>query len=257
MSRHCTQCNLTVALGEIINPVCFGTTPHNLVDDLVVGYVGFTLNELRRELQPIREIIPIVVDISMENNNLWTYSKTAGKGIRDKSCRKSLKVLLGYERKQPVKCMVTGVVGNGNVVVCGHIVPSASEEQKIKRLGMKLTDLSNTSNLVFWVQGIEQCFEQLQLSFVQSNQLKDEYTLKIWDESIRKLPIFPGSLKVIEEFQGHSLISSPHHTIIKRGLSYQAYQAYLKNSTIDKLIALQCLSPGQYAYKTELDLLKE
>ena len=33
MSRHCTQCNISVAIGTTINPICYGTTPHNLVDD--------------------------------------------------------------------------------------------------------------------------------------------------------------------------------------------------------------------------------
>jgi hypothetical protein len=34
MSRHCTQCNLTVPVGTVVNPFCFGsTTPHSFVDD--------------------------------------------------------------------------------------------------------------------------------------------------------------------------------------------------------------------------------
>ncbi len=33
MSRHCIQCNLSVPVGTAISPICFGTTPHHLVDD--------------------------------------------------------------------------------------------------------------------------------------------------------------------------------------------------------------------------------
>jgi len=33
MSRHCTHCNLSVQIGVQTEPVCFGNTPHNLVND--------------------------------------------------------------------------------------------------------------------------------------------------------------------------------------------------------------------------------
>ena len=49
------------------------------------------------------------------------------------------------------------------------------------------------------------------------------------------------------------------HVVMKRGLSYQAYQAYLHKSDDDNGVKLTCLygSPGTYPFKSIGTLLEE
>ena len=94
------------------------------------------------------------------------------------------------------------------------------------------------------------------ISFIQF--AGDEcYRLKIWDDEIKSLPIYPGSTKTIGDYEGYSLELGTH-TIFKRGLSFHSYQAYLESQSTDKLLQLQCMygSPGKYPYKSQLDLMR-
>jgi hypothetical protein len=193
----------------------------------------------------------------MISNNLWTASQTAGHKTRDDTCRKRLKESLKYTKKSPVTCMVTGVPGNSEQVVCGHIVPQCTKQCKLQFVGMNRNDVNNVKNLVFWSIAIEQAYEHLELSFIQVDPLRAELCVKIWNDDVRQRQIFPNSPHLVGEFEGKPLELGSHE-IFTRGLSYQAYQAYISNSTVDSLLGTQCLygSPGTYSFQLGRNAMK-
>ena len=89
---------------------------------------------------------------------------------------------------------------------------------------------------LFLAVGIEKAFDKLQISFVKSNPLKGDLYLRIWDETCRSTPLWPGCNVTIGDFDGCAL-SLGEHQPFKRCLSYQAYQAYqayLHCSSVEK-----------------------
>ena len=208
-------------------------------------------------LETVNKAIPILLDGVIANNNLWTPSKISGG--RDSEFRTKMMVCLGYSKKKNKKpqCMVTGIRGNGDKVIAGHIIPCTSEKKKIAELGMELTDLNEVKNGVFWVTGIENAWERLQLSFIKSNPLSKDLYMKIWDESIRNTPLYNGSTQFVGDFENHKL-NLGDHIVMKRGFSYQAYQSYMSNAGSDEILKKACLygSPGTYKYMTEMEIMK-
>ncbi len=210
---------------------------------------------------------PLLFNLSVERENLWTPSKVSG--ARGTTYRNDLMTLLNYNKtSNPPKCMVSDIKAVivrrgknivGNRVVCGHLLPSSSNLNNLKFLGVTEKDLNEPKNCVFWAQGIEKCYESLQISFVKSHPLEDRYFLKIWDEKARDVFLFDGSKEKVGDYEDCPLKLNGH-TILKRALSYQAYQAYLNNKTIDAQTADSCLLglDGEYAFKkSEKELLKQ
>lgn len=218
------------------------------------------LRSVRDDLRPVQQLIPMVCNMSLSSNNLWTPSAISEHGKRDDSMRALLKAEMGYSKKGKVRCMLTGETGGGDCVVCGHIVPCSSKAIKIQSLGLTLDDLNTSPNLVFWAINIERAYEKLQISFVKSVSLNftEEYVMKIWDDSIRASPIWKGSLRTIGEFENKPLILGKH-VIMKRGLSFHAIQAYNTYSSSDLKLGKSCLygSPGNYSYLETLALLRK
>ena len=70
--------------------------------------------------------------------------------------------------------MVTGIEGNGDIVICAHLVPLRSSLRILKlELAIKAEDLNGTKNCVFWCKGLEDAYETLGVSYVKSNPLED------------------------------------------------------------------------------------
>jgi hypothetical protein len=164
---------------------------------------------------------------------------------------------LGYSEGQDPVCMVTGIPGNGEAVIAGHIIPRSTRKPILTHLGIEITDVNKPNNGVFWVKGIEDAWEKLALSFVKSNPLEDKYYMHIWDDSVRNTPLYKDSDKTVGEYNGAELCLG-QHVVMKRGISYQAYQAYLHNSPSDALLRSQCLygTPEKYPYQTEMELMR-
>jgi hypothetical protein len=203
--------------------------------------------------------IPMIVNLSINSNNLWSPSRISG--TRNHNLRNLLKEHLGYKdskrKKAKVRCMVSGELGNGEEVIGAHIIPCASEEKKLRHLGMQLQDLSSVQNGLFLASGIEDAFDKLKLSFVKSNPLVEKLFLKIWDGSCRQTSIWPNSSKVIGDYDGHELELGDHKPF-KRGLSYQAYIAYLESSSslVKEDEPRNYGTPGEYSYYNERQLLE-
>eukprot|EP01033_Poteriospumella_lacustris_P014812 gene14812-10591_t len=185
-------------------------------------------------------------------------------GKRGNNYRQRLMTEMGYTNKhtktkdERPKCMISGLRGGGDKVVCGHIVPCGCELVKLKQLGITKADLNVPKNCLFWCIGFEQAYESLQLSFVKSHPLQDKLYLKFWNDEVKTTPIWPGSARCIGEFDGVEL-KLDGHVIMKRGLSYQAYQAYLHCSEHDRVVEETCLygSPGAYEFKSAEALMEQ
>ena len=115
---------------------------------------------------------------------------------------------------------------------------------------MKESDVSNVRNGLLLCKGIEEAFDRLQLSFVKSNPLSMDLFLKIWDDSCRSNPLYPGSTILIGGFDGSRLDLSAHKPFL-RALSFQAYQSYLvyKNQTMS-------VAPAEYGSDPECEYFK-
>ena len=194
---------------------------------------------------------------AMVQNNPWTESKIS-KGERDGSCRKKMEKLLGCNKKtKKPKCSVTGIRGNASEVICAHIIPCSSTSHQLIIVGLTVRNVNETKNLVFLAYGIERCFDKLQLSFMKTNPLEDKLTLKIWDDDIRNHLIFPGSSQRIGGFDGAEL--KLEHTVYKRLLAFQAYQACKKYGFDDDNTLSQTRygSPGSYPFKNQSEIILE
>ena len=207
-----------------------------------------------KKVDRIQTIVPVVYKMSIEKNNLWTASKISG--TRGPSYRKDLMQVMGYNKRP--KCMISGIRAGGDKVVCGHIVPCRSEVSKLSQLGITTADLNLPANCVFWCIGFERAYESLQISFVKSNPLENKLQLKFWNDEVKMDPIWKGASQCLGEFDGMEL-DLGGHVVMKRGLSYQAYQAYLHKSDDDNGVEVTCLygSPGTYPFKSIGTLLEE
>ena len=220
------------------------------------------LRELRAELTPLRSlraIVPIVLQMSMEKNSFWNKSQKSKSSKRSDDYRAKLLDATNCPTGTMPPCMISGVRGSAAQIICGHIVGvSNTDEKKLAYLQMKSTDLNEPNNLVFWARGFEEAYERMQLSFIKSNPLRDALFLHIWDDSIRKKPIYPDAVEKIGDYEGVELKSNGH-VIMKRGLSYHAYLACLKYQILDGELMRPSLygSPGPYPFKIEADILWE
>jgi len=211
---------------------------------------------LRAQTRTLEMMIPIVCNYSIASSNPWTPSKCSGG--RSPQFRRILMQSLNYNKKRLPVCMVTGIHGDGSCVIAGHIIPCSTDRKILSHLGIDTTCVNMPQNGIFWVRGIEDAWESLALSFVKSNPLEDKYYMHIWDESVRTTPLYDGSTKTLGDFDGRELCLGKH-VVMKRGLSFQAYQAYVHHSSSDERLGLQCLygSPGRYNYQTTIALLRQ
>ena len=212
------------------------------------------LNTTNRKLSIVGEIVPIVCDLATQRCNLWTPSKLTQ--TRDDTHRAKMMTLLGYEKKK-AKCMVTGIEGNGNQVICAHLVPLKSNLHTLKQeLAMSAEDLNDIKNCVFWCKGLEDAYETLKVSYVKS-PLDQTLRLKIWDDSVRSIPIYAGSTHKIGDYEGKPLKLGTH-IIMKRTLSYQAFHAYLEWNPLDEELKKSCSyeSPGVYNFRKRMQLMR-
>ena len=204
---------------------------------------GLTLAELKRELNPICRALPILIknigQVSAISFNLWTESKVSNSKTSrsdNPNYRNELRVKLNYIHPKLPVCMVSGKSGNGEQVVCAHIVPCSSLESSLAKVGLTKADVASIRNCLFLAKGLETAFDNLQLSFIRSptNPLNSNLFLKIWDDSCRSHKLWVGlDVDTIGDFDGKELVLNGHEPF-KRALSYQAYQAYVNRPAMEQ-----------------------
>ena len=193
----------------------------------------------------------------IKSKNLWTPSVISGG--RDNKTRKNLMAKMSYGAENLPKCMISGISGNGNEVICGHLVPCSSPQDKLAELAISPKDVNKLENCVFWCQAFESAYENLKISFVRNDPLHDVYSLHIWDNSVRDDKLFSGRTETIGQYEGRNL-DLGSHVIWKRALSYQAYQAYIYHKAGCTSIPVnQTLygSPDNPFYNYALELQKD
>jgi hypothetical protein len=212
---------------------------------------------LRKLIESHEVMLPIVLNVSMVNHNLWTSSRVTVAGKRDHNLRSILKMELGYGNKEntKVKCMVSNLNGNGDQVIAAHILPCASEQVKLAKLGLKIKDLQSSRNGLFLAKELERAFDSLKISFIKSNALKEALYMKIWNYDCRKTRLWEGCKHTIGDYDGAKLKLGSHEPF-RRALSYQAYQAFINSSSEDEGPQFYG-TPGNYAFAKELKCLKD
>ena len=208
-------------------------------------------------IESIQCIIPLVLDMSIQRHNLWTPS-VISEG-ESATYRQELMNEMGFDNKKnkPV-CMVSGISDGGDKVICGHIVPCQSPQYKLNELSIKVADLNNSENCVFWCAGFQHAYESLLISFVRTNPFSEKYYLKFWNEDAKQIPLWRGCTRFIGEFDGSEL-NLGGHNIWKRALSFQAYQGYLANDIQDADLKKETLygSPGSYPFYNKIKELRK
>jgi hypothetical protein len=188
-------------------------------------------------------IAKMVCKTAIESNNLWTNTQqtdTVTEVAEDQ--KKRFLQHLGVEgvsargrkrKRESYKCMLTKSDSEAAPVVMAHIVPKRSKLRLLYNIGMKESGIRDVRNCLLLVKGIEEGFDQLRLSFIKLNPLKDRLYLKIWDPTIRNVPIYHGATRTIGSYEGKRLMlgedsRDPYkHQPFRRALSYQTYMAYL------------------------------
>ena len=152
--------------------------------------------------------------------------------------------------------MVSGHVGTGDQVCAAHIVPCSSDASKLAFIGLTIDDVNSPRNGLFLAKNVEVAFDKLQLSFIKTMLFYDRLYLKIWDDSCRSVPIWPGHTTLtIGDLDGRELVLGPHRPF-KRALSYRTYQAYLRCTYVEKVMPEPYGPPDvQTDYRRRADLL--
>jgi hypothetical protein len=222
-----------------------------------------TLNKMVIESQTtqttLNQLVPLVVNASVESNNLWTHTQMKDSETdRNGNYRKVFLEYLGYsnQKRRKYPCMLTGQTGYGECVVVAHITPAKSKLRILKTIGMRKEDVKDPRNFLLLSKNVELCFDALQISFIKSNPLSTELTLKIWDKTVMSKPIWKDSKILIGHFDGEKLILG-QHAPFRRGLSYQAYQAFLKFNYVDSIMPLEYGSDPNSEFSKNRRLLKD
>jgi len=224
-----------------------------------ISYRDFTFFHFYWRIDILSLLVPVIKTLSenlMVQNNPWTESKLS-EGERGPDCRERLRQLLKFSKngRNRAKCCVTGMPP----VICAHLIPCSATSQQLKTVGLTIDDVNSTRNLVFWLGVIERHFDRLQLSFMRTNPLVDNYCLKIWDDSIRCIRLgssLPASSpQTVGDIEGFEM--TLRHPVYTRLLAYQAYQCCVKYSCDDDEIIRQSLygSPGNYPFRTQSELI--
>ncbi len=134
------------------------------------------------------------------------------------------------------KCALTG---HKRGVILAHILPRSAKQHIREMLGIFDAELLNgPRNLIFLCENIEKKFDRLQLSFVTEMRgppLREALVMKIWDDNIRDVPIYPGSSFTIGSYENQELdlntggSITPQYNPYRRCFAYQYLEAYLKH----------------------------
>jgi hypothetical protein len=195
--------------------------------------ISTTVKRLEGQISEIIPIVPVVLKLSAVQNNFWTPSVlSSGRSSR---FRRKLTKSVGDTTTAGAVCMVSGHVGTGDQVRAAHIVPCSSDASKLAFIGLTIDDVNSPRNGLFLAKNVEMAFDKLQLSFIKTKLFYDRLYLKIWDDSCRSVPIWPGHATTIGDLDGRELVLGAHKPF-KRALSFQSYQAYMHCTTVGKVM---------------------
>eukprot|EP01035_Chromulina_nebulosa_P039012 gene39012-52708_t len=138
-----------------------------------------------------------------------------------------------------VKCMISGVESTLPDSICAlHILPPQTSSPRLLRmLKLQSEDLHSPRNGLLLAYGIEQAFQQLEVSFVRKpdpNSAKNVFVMKVWGAATKHCttrPLFKTSklLKVSDYDNAELKLNfvddrSGCHNPFLRALAYQAFQ---------------------------------
>ena len=155
-----------------------------------------------------------------------------------------------------VKCMISGVESTLPDSICAlHILPPQTSSPRLLRmLKLQSEDLHSPRNGLLLAYGIEQAFQQLEVSFVRKpdpNSAKNVFVMKVWGAASKHCttrPLFKTSklLKVSDYDNAELKLNfvddrSGCHNPFLRALAYQAFQAYRKWKHLENNVCM-CVS---------------
>ena len=189
---------------------------------------------MREEVAPIGHAVVSIGNTSLMGRSFWTPSKLSSnvntaKKLREKIIKKS-----GLEPHMS-RCMITGIEGDGQLVVCAHIVPKKVTQADLILLGLKLNFVNSVRNGLLLIKSLEVAFDKCQLSFERAlytdgdGSIRSGLRLKIWDDAIRLKKLFSESTQTIGAYEGAFLTLGEVSPCL-RALSYHNYQCWLQLS---------------------------
>ena len=133
-----------------------------------------------------------------------------------------------------IRCALTELSGKTTLA---HILPRSTKPHILKTLSLSTEDHRSVRNLVFLSWNLEKAFDQLQVSFIPKDALHDDLVLKIWDDSVKNVPVFDDSKCVIGQYENHKLNFdlvgqdgvSREHKAFRRCFAYQACKLQLES----------------------------
>lgn len=150
-----------------------------------------------------------------------------------------------------VKCMISGVESNLPDSICTmHILPPHTSSPRLLRmLKLQPEDLHSARNGLLLAHGIEQAFQQLEVSFVRKPcGDKNALVMKVWGAGSTHCttrPLFKTSkmLKVSGYHNAELKLNfvgdrSGCHKPFFRALAFQAFQAYQKWKHLDNVCSI-------------------
>ncbi len=179
------------------------------------------IDELNGKMDDILALNSLVLSTLNVYEAMSVSSAGRSEGLKERFCSD-----LGYSNK---KCMLTGVEGN---MTLAHIFPFSGRKnaQAMSLLQLTPEKLNTYGNLLLLASNIEIAFDQLKVSFVPAvgNGLESVFVLRIWDNSVRLMPIFDGSLHLIGDYDGQALTFNKDHQVFKRCFAFQSMWAAVK-----------------------------
>lgn len=216
-----------------------------------------SMEKVERLVAPMGKLVPIVCNLMIDANNLWTKTQIADSVTgRSEEFRRNLVEHLGYavgkgKKRMRYTCMVTGLSTHSDYIEAAHIAPARSTVKRLAYIGMTASDVNDVRNGLLLATEIHHAFDYLQLSFVKSNPLSEQLYVKIWDKSCLNIEVFVGAGRTIGQYDGAKLKLGAHEPF-RRALSYHAYIAYLKFSYVPAN-----LEPAEYGSENESEYYSE
>jgi len=191
---------------------------------------------VREEVAPIGHAVVRIGNTSLMGRSFWTPSKLSSNVNTAKKLREKLINKSGLKLEPHMsRCMITGIEGDGQLVVCAHIVPKKVTQADLILLGLRLNFVNSVRNGLLLIKSLEVAFDKCQLSFERvlytdgDGSIRSGLRLKIWDDAIRLQKLFPESTQTIGTYEGAFLTLGEVSPCL-RALSYHNYQCWLQLS---------------------------
>lgn len=176
-----------------------------------------------------------VSKVSFVNECPWAAMSNTTAGTAG-DVRKKFLTYGGYPRDGLLVCALTGQPTPRDRVKVAHILPRSTKSDVLGR--MSITDVNDNRNLLLLSDNIEKAFDAMRVSFVrdESSPIVYRLQLRVWDASVREVPVYAGAQMTIGACEGNvlnlRLPSGDVHDAFKRCLSFHTLMCFVKHNVL-------------------------